>query len=95
MAKILRLRTQRRRLKTRASEMLRRGLRTLDELEALEEKEKLEREEAEKSAQAAMQVAATSNTPFVPLTEEELRAIGVSPSWLFSSGDTPPPSVGN
>ena len=58
--------------------MLRRGLKTLDELEALEEKEKLERKEAKKSIQATMQVAATSNTLFVLLTEKELYTISVS-----------------
>ncbi|KAM0123300.1 hypothetical protein ACHAP3_011241 [Botrytis cinerea] len=48
MAKILRLRKQKRFLLKRESEMLRRGLRTLDELVEAEEKERLEKEKIEK-----------------------------------------------
>jgi len=48
MAKILRLRKMKARLRQRKREMIRRGLRTLDELEAEEEKE---RKQAEQDAQ--------------------------------------------
>jgi hypothetical protein len=58
--------------------MLRQGLKMLDKLEALEEKEKLEHKEAKKLVYAAMQVAATSNTLFALLIEEELCTISIS-----------------
>jgi hypothetical protein len=42
--KLFRLRKQKKLLRDRASEMIRRGLQTLDELDAIEEKERLEKE---------------------------------------------------
>ncbi|KAF7867237.1 hypothetical protein EAF04_005320 [Stromatinia cepivora] len=48
LSKQLRLLTQQRSLRSRAGEMLRRGLKTLDELDEAEEKERLEKERMEK-----------------------------------------------
>jgi hypothetical protein len=60
LAKIRRIRAQRRFLRDREREMLRRGLASLDELDEVEEKEKKDREEAEQREREA-QVAAPSS----------------------------------
>ena len=78
LARMARLEKQQDHLKRRGAEMLRRGLKTLDELEAQEEKEKQEREVAEQSARGMMQVAAISNDPPVFFSAEELAALGLS-----------------
>lgn len=72
MAKILRLRKQKRFLAEREQEMLRRGLSTLNELDEAEEKEKEEEEkrkaeEARKSAELAGTERPSSDGPADPL----------------------------
>jgi len=53
MARLSRLQKQKKFLRSRAKDMLRRGLKTLDELDAAEEKERLEKEEMERYAAIA------------------------------------------
>jgi hypothetical protein len=53
LSKLLRLRRQRREFSTRARDMLRRGLKTLDELDEAEEKERLAKEEEVRRLAAA------------------------------------------
>jgi superfamily II RNA helicase len=62
-AKLQRLDKQRKLLKTRAAEMMRRGLKSLDELDALEQKEK---EEAEKQSQAGPVSISSNEVPVDP-----------------------------
>ena len=63
LAKLLRLRKQKKFLRTRGKEMLRRGLKTLDELDEMEEKEKKEKEEAELHEQQAQATTASNSAP--------------------------------
>lgn len=75
MAKILRLRKQRKLLLRREAEMAKRGLQFLDELDAVEEKERKEKEEAEQRA------AVASNSPADPsgdLLDDPLAFSGVA-----------------
>jgi len=60
MAKILRLRKQQRLFRSRAKDMLRRGLKTMDELDEAEEKE---RAAAEQAARQGGEVNASSEVP--------------------------------
>jgi fatty acid/phospholipid biosynthesis enzyme len=52
LAKLLRLRKQKRLIRTRGKDMLRRGLKTLDELEAAEEADRVAAEKAERALEA-------------------------------------------
>jgi hypothetical protein len=69
MAKILRLRKQKRLLKERETKMTRRGLKYLDKLVAIEEKEKKEREEETRQEPqlpvSASEMSAPADTPQV------------------------------
>ena len=95
MAKILRLRKQQRRLQTKAKELIRRGLKTMDELEAVEEKEKQMETERAANEAASTQVhgPAAEADPFagieIPLLPPEVWA-----NWDFA-GETPQASQGN
>ena len=82
MAKILRLRKQQAFLRKREKEMIRRDVRTLEELDALEEKERLEKERVDKKKADASVVLAPSGSSFdffdpsLPeLSEAELEAL--------------------
>ena len=68
-SKLLRLQRQKRFLRQRASEMLRRGLNSLDELDAAEEKERLE-----SSARELAQQPADTSSPNFDLFDAELAA---------------------
>jgi hypothetical protein len=52
-AKLVRLEKQKKLFRSRAADMLRRGLKSLDELDEVEEKERQEKEEAERREQQA------------------------------------------
>jgi hypothetical protein len=64
MAKILRLEKQRQLLKRREKEMVRRGLKFIEELDALEEKEREEKERQEREAAAQEPEATAGEIPF-------------------------------
>ena len=68
-SKLLRLQRQKRFLRQRASEMLRRGLNSLDELDAAEEKERLE-----SSARELAQQPVDTSSPNFDLFDAELAA---------------------
>jgi transposase len=70
MAKILRLRKQRKSLKTHARELLRRGLRSLDELDEAEAKEKEGKEARERAAVNSDALAGSAWLE--PLSDEQL-----------------------
>ena len=95
LAKLLRLDRQQEFLRTKGREMLRRGLRTLDELEAEEEKEKQMETERAANEAASTQVhgQAAEADPFagieIPLLPPEVWA-----NWDFA-GETPQASQGN
>jgi hypothetical protein len=99
-ARLARLEKQQEFIRKRASDMIRRGLQTLDELDAQEEKEKQEKNEQEarekESAAAELQVATTSvaEDPFDPGV---LLAMESPSFWalLDSSGGIPPTSQGS
>jgi hypothetical protein len=64
-AKLLRLQRQRKFLRKRAREMLRRGLKTMDELDEAEEKERQEKENSERvGREAAATAPAELSDPF-------------------------------
>jgi hypothetical protein len=90
MAKILRLRKQQRLFRSRAKDMLRRGLQTMDELDEVEERERQEQKAGE-STQQNNQEAVASPGPSADLFES------LSPSfwevWGADAG-TPPTSQG-
>jgi hypothetical protein len=85
MAKILRLRKQKRLLQKRRVEMSRRGLQFLDELDAAEQKEK---DAAEQKEKEVSEKAITPSSPSFDLL------LPTQPDWLSeflsSSGDMPP-----
>ena len=109
MAKLNRLELQRDLLKKRGSEMLRRGLQTLDELDAVEQKEKeeLEREERERdeqqklddSSRASLGLDPTNHDFFAsPAEGDPLAGVDFSdPFWatLGFAGGTPRASQSN
>jgi hypothetical protein len=87
LARQSRLMKQQEFFKTRAKEMLRRGLNSLDELDAQEEKEKKEKEDA-----VQMEIASTA--AFLPVSElssEGLLAFESSLWGLVAGGDEMPP----
>jgi hypothetical protein len=68
LAKLLRLRKQRKFLRTRGKEMLRRGLQTLDELDMVEEQERQEADRKEKALEEELreqQARASSSSDFI------------------------------
>lgn len=69
LAKLMRLRRQKKLLCTRGKEMLRRGLSTLDELDQVEERERLEAEAKQKALEA---------TPPEPPHDPSLDFVGVA-----------------
>ncbi|APA14509.1 hypothetical protein SS1G_06438 [Sclerotinia sclerotiorum 1980 UF-70] len=81
MAKILRLRKQKRLLLERESDMLRRGLRTLDELVEVEEKERLENERMEREREQA------DTGPLVPAAASSNVLDNFDPSSFLSPSD--------
>ena len=92
-AKIIRIKKQKKLLRARRKEMVRRGLRTLDELDAAEraELERKEKEEAERLAQAQA-------TPLPTSDEVPPDAVFLSDSFweeLGFAGGTLQPSGGN
>lgn len=101
MAKILRLRKQKKFLVRREAEMSRRGLKFLDELDAAEEKERVEKEALEAAASSAAPAdasAATVDPPFDPVLAAALAAYDPSdPYWatLGFDGGTLPTSQGS
>jgi hypothetical protein len=72
-ARAARIMKQRGQLKSRAREMLRRGLRTLDELDEAEAKEKEEKEAQERAAISSAALAESSWLE--PLSEEQLNQL--------------------
>jgi hypothetical protein len=99
-ARLARLEKQQEFVRKRAGDMLRRGLKTLDELEAQEEKEKQEkeereREEREKRELAAMQPATSFAVP--DFSPEDMLAFESSYPWglLDTSGGRPPTTQGS
>lgn len=60
LSKLLRLDRQQKFFQDRASEMIRRGLRTMDELDEAEERERVERERQEAAEKEARQIATTA-----------------------------------
>jgi hypothetical protein len=95
LAKLLRLDRQQEFLRTKGREMLRRGLKTMDELDEAEEKEKQEREK-ENAARAAETTAAPEQAdPFADLgLEYPLLPPEVWAGWDFA-GENPQPSQGS
>lgn len=95
MAKILRLRKQKKLLARREREMLKRGMRTLDELDAAEEKERLETEAREKAEEAAALVPSS----VAGSSLEDLDSFGLSVDqlpWLLDiDGRILEPSLDN
>jgi hypothetical protein len=89
MAKILRLWRQQRVLRERREEMLRRGLRTLNELDALEEKERLEIGERERAVGEQPNASTSFDVPIGDLDPSD-------PFWasLGFGGETPQASQG-
>jgi hypothetical protein len=87
-ARLARLRKQRRFLKKRGAEMLRRGLSSMDELEAVEEREQLE---------GTTIAAASSAVPDFSFVEEPLPDFSDAAFWesLGFAGGTPQASQGN
>ncbi|OBT40809.1 hypothetical protein VE00_08918 [Pseudogymnoascus sp. WSF 3629] len=78
LAKLLHLRKQKRLIRTRGKDMLRRGLKTLDELDAAEEADRVAAEkqaEEAASAQPSSEPLAPTDEPFVPFDPA-----GLSPS---------------
>jgi hypothetical protein len=73
ITKILCLRKQRRSLKTRARELLRRGFKSLDELDEVEAKEKEEKEAQERAAVSS--VALADPSWLEPFSEEQLNQL--------------------
>ncbi len=102
LSKLLRLRKQKRLIRTRGKDMLRRGLKTLDELDAAEEAERVA---AEKLAQTESLASSNQVTPVTSSSDvltSELAPLG-SPSPSFwdyvvseadAYGATPPPIHG-
>ncbi|OBT49711.1 hypothetical protein VE04_10242 [Pseudogymnoascus sp. 24MN13] len=89
LSKLLRLRKQKRLIRTRGKDMLRRGLKTLDELDAAEAAdraaaEKLEIEEAEQ------QKASEASTSAAAISSSSSDALALSPAswdqWLADGG---------
>jgi hypothetical protein len=85
MAKILRLRRQQRRLKTKAKDMLRRGLKTMDELDEVKERERLEALPAQNQSQPQQ------STDYDPSDFSKFAAPGegtvrVPQSWAWLGG---------
>lgn len=72
LSKLRRLDTQQRSLRNRAGAMLRRGLKTLDELDAVEENERLENERMEKEKSDAAAVVASTDSPFFDVLDPSL-----------------------
>ena len=96
LAKLLRLDKQQRFLKRRGREMLKRGLKSLDELDAVEEKERNE-------AKAEAAHSSDHTTPTASASESALSILEMSPSsWdqflvdvgVDAGGGTPPPIHG-
>jgi hypothetical protein len=73
ITKILRLRKQRQSLKTRTRELLRRGLKSLDELDKVEAKEREEKEVQERTAVNSVALADPSWSD--PLSDEQLNQL--------------------
>ena len=80
MAKILRLRKQQRSFRSRAADMLRRGLNSLDELDAVKEKERKEQEEREAQGRAAQSTTFQQSLTRDPVLEPSSKAL-----WSFES----------
>ena len=101
LSKLLRLDKQQRFLRNRASEMIRRGLKTMDELEEVEGRERLENERVEKEKEmASASVAGPSDDSFAfdSSLDPSILASMDSPSfWANSgiSGEMPPTSQGS
>ena len=87
--KLLRLQKHKKFLRKRAGEMLRRGLKTMDELDEAEEKERKDKEEAERRE---LEARAAASTTF-DLTDDQIVDLGLSsfdPSWAtldFADGN--------
>ncbi|KAF7863805.1 hypothetical protein EAF04_006770 [Stromatinia cepivora] len=87
MAKILRLRKQQAFLRKREKEMIRRDVRTLEELDALEEKERLEKERVEKGKEiSASSPAAPNSFAFDSSLDSAVLAAMESPSFWVDPG---------
>jgi hypothetical protein len=79
LAKLIRLRKQKRLIRTRGKDMLRRGLKTLDELDAAEEADRVAAEKAERTLEAE------SSDPPVTSSEEPSDDFAfVDPSTLLT-----------
>jgi len=105
LVKLMRLRKQKKMLRSRGKEMLRRGLKTLDELDAAEEEEREENERGEQRREAeALPIPDTdvSSDPFSDLSLDPALAAALSdfdpanPFWasLGVGGGTPQASQG-
>ncbi len=96
LAKLQRLQKQKRFLKNRAGEMLRRGLKTLDELDEAEEREREEEERKQKASDDALRSSeeAAPPTGFSGVADNVLAPL--SPSFWsmldFVGGTAPEPS---
>lgn len=97
MAKILRLRKQQRLFRSRAKDMLRRGLKTMDELDEVEEKE---RKEAEAKATllhsppATVSESVAPDQDFFPNVDPAVFSPSYWPNW-GADGGTPPTALGS
>ena len=101
MAKVVRLRKQKKFLRERRKKMADRGLKYLDELDALEEKERLEKERVEREKEmTSAPVAGPSGDSFAfdSSLDPSILVSMESPSfWVNSgiSGEMPPTSQGS
>jgi hypothetical protein len=95
MARLNRLELQQDLLKTRGAEMLRRGLKSLDELEEVEERE---RQEAEKQppppTPSATSGGPVSDADFLATFDPAALSPSYWPNWGVA-GETPPPTLGS
>lgn len=100
-SRLARLRKQRKFLQARGSELIRRGLETMDELEEAEEQERLEAERAgsEKEAASASVAGPSDNSfAFDSSLDPSILALMDSPSFWANSGiagEMPPTSQGS
>ncbi|KAM0133375.1 hypothetical protein ACHAP3_005898 [Botrytis cinerea] len=102
LARVRALELRQQELRERGREMLRRGLKSLDELDALEEKERLEKERIEKEKEmASASVAGPNDDSFAfdsSSLDPSLLASMDSPSFWANpgiAGGTPPTSQGS
>ena len=85
LAKLLRLRRQKKALKSRGKDMLRRGLKTLDELDAVEERERLEAQALEVAVSLSGPLTAEELAQYDPASlMEEWDVVGETPQGVVS-----------